>query len=71
MLHDVDRAIEWMNLNEVPALVERATGWKPSNMTVYTWVKKGHLKSNGYRPLRTTRRWVQDYIDTYRKATFR
>lgn len=71
LVPDADRAIDWISLPQVSAVVEREIGWRPSRATVNDWAKTGKLRTNGFRPLRTTRRWVLDYLENHRKVTFR
>lgn len=65
-MDDVERAVEWLSLTQVPAIIEKETGWRPTRETVYMWAKSRKLKTNGFRPLRTTRRWILDCLEARR-----
>jgi len=63
----LDRVIEWIPLYQVPAVIEILTGYKPSAVTIYNWAKAGKLRVHPYKPMRTTKRWIMDFLET-RKA---
>ena len=59
---------DWVQLGDVPALVGKATGHRPSKATVYNWAKAKKLKVANYRPLRTKRSWVLAFLKKHKKG---
>lgn len=62
---DTKRLIHWIKLSEVPAIVEKETGWRPTRQVVYYWAtdtKGKRLQIGEFYPLRTTRRWVLEFL---------
>ena len=67
-MKEIDESlIDWIRLTSVPKIVEQETGYKYTIATVYNWARRGWLRTNGYKPLRTTRRWVLDFLAEHKR----
>lgn len=67
MAVDKELAIDWIPLSAVPRIVEKETDYLPTRQTVHNWAKSGKLQTNGYYPLRTTRKAVLAFLRTYKR----
>ena len=59
---------DWVQLGDVAALVEKATGHRPCRATIYVWASTGKLRVADYRPLRTRRSWVLEFLNKHKKG---
>jgi hypothetical protein len=58
--------VDWIGLDkEALNFLEVLTGTRYSRQTLYNWANKGHLKTNGYRPLKTTRKLLRECAQNY------
>ena len=55
----------WLMLSEVPELIDRLTGYRPTRQTVYNWVRRGWLKRTETQPFRTRRDWVVECLNEH------
>lgn len=62
---DYKSLVHWVPLSAVPAIVEKEIGYRPTRQTVYNWVKSGRLRAGKFKPVRTTRRWLLEFLDSY------
>jgi len=59
----------WILLSDVPDIVYREIGHRPTRQTVYNWVRRGWLKVENHRPMRTTMTWIMSFLDKNRGTT--
>ena len=62
---DVDELVDWMSLSEATTYLEQITHNKYSRATLYYWAKKGWLGTNGFRPLKTTRKMLRSCAEQH------
>lgn len=66
---DYRNLVHWVTLAEVPAIVDKEICYLPTRQTVYNWVRSGKLKVGKYKPIRTTRRWVLEFLENYMRRS--
>ncbi len=59
---------EWVKLSEVPDLIKKVSGYHPSRASIYRWAIAGKLKVANYRPLRTRRTWIMNFLEKHYKG---
>ena len=59
---------DWVRLSEVPDLIKKVSGHRPSRAMVYRWAEAGKLRVANYRPLRTRRAWIMDFLEEHYKG---
>lgn len=59
---------EWISLREARYFIETETGHLPSRQTMYNWIAAGKLQIHKYKPYRTTRAMVREFLATRRSG---
>lgn len=58
----------YISLKAARYIIEDETGHLPSRQTIYNWVWSGKLQASEFKPLRTTKAWVMDFLATRRRV---
>lgn len=56
----------WISLKAARYFIEDETGHLPSRQTMYNWARSGKLPTHKFKPYRTTRELVRDFLATRR-----
>lgn len=59
---------QYISLKAARYIIEDETGHLPSRQTVYNWVRSKQLRIGKFKPMRTTRAWVLDFLATRRRV---
>lgn len=59
---------KYISLKAARYIVEDETGHLPSRQTIYNWVWSKKLRVSDFKPIRTTRAWVMDFLATRRRV---
>lgn len=57
---------KWISLDAARRIVEDETGHLPSRQTMYNWVKAKKIQIHRYKPMRTTKASVLEFLVTRR-----
>jgi len=55
---------QWISLEAARRLIEEETSHLPSRQTMYNWVKSGKLETHQFKPYRTTKALVLEFLAT-------
>jgi len=58
---------QWISLKAARYFVEEETGHLPSRQTMYNWAKSGKLETHRFKPYRTTKALVLEFLATQRR----
>ena len=59
---------QYISLKAARYVIEDETGHLPSRQTIYDWVRTKQLQVHTFKPMRTTRGWVMDFLATRRRV---
>ena len=57
---------QWISLKAARYVIEDETGHLPSRQAMYDWIRAGKLCTNEFKPLRTTKELVMEFLATRR-----
>jgi len=60
--------LDWISIPHALRLIEYETGWKFTRQSFYNWARAGRIRTNGIRPLRTTRKYVYEFLAERRQC---